>query len=206
MKLYPADGYGDSLSLAGQWLYKIGLDPGPKPDVPGQEPKKPTVLYNGMLSPLIPYAIRGVVWYQGESNAERAYQYRKLFPAMIKNWRTAWDRGDFPFYYVQIAPFRSWYKPFECAELQEAQLLSLSVPNTGMVVTSDIGNLDNVHPKNKQEVGRRLALWALAKTYGRKLVCSGPLYKSMKIEGDKIRTFFDYTGSGLMAIRMGDWK
>lgn len=198
MKLYPADGSGDdSISLAGRWLYKVGRIYSLL--MPGQNPNKPTVLYNGMLAPLIPYGIRGVAWYQGESNAERAYQYRKLFPAMIKNWRDDWGQGDFPFYYVQIAPFKSWYKPFECAELREAQLMSLSVANTGMVVTSDIGDVNDVHPKNKQEVGRRLALWALAKTYGHELVYSGPLYKSMQVEGDKIRIFFDYTGGGLMA-------
>lgn len=197
MKLYPADGSGDdSISLAGRWLYKVGRIYSLL--MPGQNPNKPTVLYNGMLAPLIPYGIRGVAWYQGESNAERAYQYRKLFPAMIKNWRDDWGQGDFPFYYVQIAPFKSWYKPFECAELREAQLMSLSVANTGMVVTSDIGDVNDVHPKNKQEVGRRLALWALAKTYGHELVYSGPLYKSMQVEGDKIRIFFDYTGGGLM--------
>jgi len=200
MKLYPAEENAEPISIAGKWLYKIGINPGPKPDVPGQNPKKPTVLYNGMLYPLIPYRIRGVVWYQGESNAKRAYQYRKLFVALIKNWRDDWGQGEFPFYYVQIAPFKSWYKPLEAAELRQAQLLSLSVANTGMVVTTDIGDVDDVHPRNKQEVGRRLALWALAKTYGRDdIVCSGPLYKSMQIEGDKIRIFFDYTGSGLTA-------
>ena len=199
MKLYPAGGSAEkSSSLAGDWLYKVGIDPGPKPEVKGQNPLKPTVLYNGMVTPLIPYGIRGVVWYQGESNCERAFQYRKLFPVLINNWRTVWKQGDFPFYYVQIAPFNSWYKPFECAELCESQLMALSVPNTGMAVTSDIGNLTDVHPKNKQEVGRRLALWALAKTYGYDIVCSGPLYKSMRVEDDKIRIFFDYTDGGLM--------
>ena len=199
MKIYPADNRGENeISLAGDWLYKIGINPGPKPEVKGQNPNKPSVLYNGMVTPLIPFGIRGVVWYQGESNAERAFQYRKLFPALIKNWRTDWKQGDFPFYYVQIAPFKSWYKPFECAELCEAQSMALSIPNTGMVVTSDIGNVDDVHPKNKQDVGRRLALWALAKTYGYDIVYSGPIYKSMRVEDDKIRIFFNYSDGGLM--------
>jgi sialate O-acetylesterase len=199
LKFYPAGGSAEKgISLAGDWLYKVGVDPGTKPELKGQNPNKPTVLYNGMITPLIPYGIRGVVWYQGESNAERAFQYRKLFPAVIKNWRTAWNQGDFPFYFVQIAPFNSWYKPFEGAELREAQLMALSVPNTGMAITSDIGNLNDVHPQNKQEVGRRLTLWALAKTYGHDIVYSGPLYKSMRVEDDKIRIFFNYSDGGLM--------
>lgn len=169
---------------------------------PGHQ-NSPYRLYNGMIAPLIPYGIQGVIWYQGESNAARAYQYRKLFADLIKNWRDDWGQGDFPFYYVQIAPFKSvygFYKPFEMAELREAQLMTLSVPNTGMVVTMDIGDVKDIHPRNKQDVGKRLALWALAKTYGREnIVCSGPIYKSMKIEGDKIRLFFDYADNGLAA-------
>jgi sialate O-acetylesterase len=199
LKLYPV-GESDEkgIYLAGDWLYKIGINPGPEPEIKGQNPNKPTVLYNGMVTPLIHYRIRGVVWYQGESNCERAFQYRKLFPALINNWRTVWKQGDFPFYYVQIAPFNSWYEPFEYAELCEAQLMALSVSNTGMAVTSDIGNVKDVHPKNKQDVGKRLALWALAKTYGQDIVYSGPLYKSMRVDDDKIRIFFNYSDGGLM--------
>ena len=160
-------------------------------------------LYNGMIAPLIPYAIRGVIWYQGEANVGGAYQYRTLFPTMIRNWRTDWAQGDFPFLFVQIAPYMynrpgKDGKPVEesrrqaCAELWEAQLLTLkNVPHTGMVVTTDIGDVRNIHPQNKQEVGRRLALWALAKVYGRDLVCSGPIYQSMTIEGNKIRLAFE---------------
>ncbi len=149
-----------------------------------------------MVNPIIPYGIRGVIWYQGESNAPRAYQYRKLFPAMIKNWRDDWKEGQFPFLFVQIAPYKN-----QNPEIREAQLMTMrSVPNTGMIVTTDIGDLTSIHPKNKREVGRRLALWALAKTYGEKdIVYSGPIYKSMKIEGDKIRISFDYTDGGLIA-------
>jgi len=164
--------------------------------------RAPSVLYNAMIAPLLSYGIRGVIWYQGESNAERPYQYRKLFPAMVKNWRDDWGQGDFPFYYVQIAPFsyKNWSRPIYTPELREAQLMVLSLPNTGMAVTMDIGDVNDVHPKNKQEVGRRLALWALAKTYGQTgIVYSGPIYKSMKIEGNKICLYFDHIGSGLMA-------
>ncbi len=179
------------------------LEPPPSPSIPSAPPRQhlPSGLYNGMISPLIPFAIRGTIWYQGESNAERAYQYRNLFPTLIHNWRKDWKQGDFPFYYVQIAPFRlSFYEPKSAAELREAQLLALSVPNTGMAVTIDIGNPDDIHPRNKQEVGRRLASWALAKTYKMdSIVCSGPLYKSMNIENNNSRLFFDHVGSGLMA-------
>ncbi len=149
--------------------------------------QSPMGLYNAMISPLMPFSIRGVVWYQGEANAGRAYQYRKLFPSLILSWREEWGLGDFPFYYVQIAPLRCHrgsfsYEPFTAAELREAQLMTMSsVPNTGMVVTTDITDLNDIHPRNKQEVGRRLALWALSKTYGNEdIVYSGPILKSMK--------------------------
>ncbi len=174
------------------------LDEPVKPNSPLGK-NTPSRLYNGMIAPLIPYGIRGAIWYQGESNAKRAYQYRSLFPAMIKNWRDDWGQGDFPFYYVQLAPFRYGDEP-RGVELREAQLKALSVPNTGMAVTMDIGNPTDIHPANKQDVGKRLALWALAKTYGVKdIVYSGPLYKSMRLEGDGIRIFFDHVGGGLIA-------
>jgi len=159
-----------------------------------------STLYNGMIAPLIPLGIRGAIWYQGEANCSRAYQYRTLLPAMIQNWRTDWGQGDFPFGIVQLAPFRyGRLDPACCAELWEAQLLThKNVPNTGLVVTTDIGNVSNIHPTNKQEVGRRLGLWALATVYGKEdLVYSGPIYKSMAIEGDKIRLRFDHVGGGL---------
>jgi sialate O-acetylesterase len=151
-------------------------------------------LYNGMVAPLIPFAIRGAIWYQGEANVGRDKQYQVLFPAMIRDWRAAWGEGDFPFLFVQIAPFQ-----YDCHALWEAQFLTLKrVPNTGMVVTTDIGDVNDIHPKNKQEVGRRLALWALAKTYGRDVPFSGPIYQSMKIEAKKIRLTFAY-GQGMKA-------
>ena len=165
-------------------------------------PHSPAGLYNAMIAPLIPYAIQGAIWYQGESNASRAYQYRKLFPAMIKCWRNNWRQGNFPFLFVQLANFRAVNsEPSESdwAELREAQLMTLALSNTGMAVIIDIGEADNIHPRNKQDVGRRLALWALGKTYGKKLVYSGPVYKSMKVEGDKIILNFEHVGSGLVA-------
>jgi len=156
-------------------------------------------LYNGMVAPLIPYAIRGAVWYQGEANRNRAAQYRKLFPNMITDWRRQWGEGDFPFYFVQLAPYRYKRDDPRCyAELCEAQFKTLSLPNTGMAVTNDIGNTQNIHPTNKQDVGHRLALWALAGLYGQQdLVPSGPLYKSSRTDGNAIRIAFDYVGKGL---------
>lgn len=160
----------------------------------------PSVLYNAMLHPLIPYTIKGAIWYQGESNVGRAEQYQSLFPSMIKSWRAAWGQGDFPFYYVQIAPFNYGERePGLVAELREAQLLTLKEVNTGMVVTMDIGNPKNIHPANKQDVGQRLALWALAKDYGKtEVVYSGPIYKSLEIKENKAIISFDYTGGGLL--------
>ena len=162
----------------------------------------PSGLYNAMIAPLIPYGIQGAVWYQGEANAGRAYQYRKLFPAMIKNWRNDWGQGDFPFLFVQLANFMAVnLEPSESAwaELREAQLMTLALPKTGMAVIIDIGDANNIHPKNKQDVGKRLALLALARSYGKKLVYCGPIYKSMRVEGNKIILHFDYVGGGLVA-------
>jgi len=174
--------------------------PGP-PFGPGN-PHSPAGLYNAMIAPLIPYGIGGAIWYQGESNAGRAYQYRKLFPAMITNWRSDWGQGTFPFLFVQLANFMAVdAEPVDSAwaELREAQLMTLALPNTGMAVIIDIGEADDIHPKNKQDVGKRLALWALAKTYGKDLVYSGPVYKSMKVEGNKIILDFEHVGGGLAA-------
>jgi sialate O-acetylesterase len=165
-------------------------------------PYSPTGLYNGMILPIVPYGIRGAIWYQGESNAGRAYQYRTLFPAMIKNWQETWKQGDFPFLFVQLANFMAEKPepgPSEWAELREAQLMTLSKPNTGMAVIIDIGDANNIHPKNKQDVGKRLALWTLAKTYGKDVVGSGPLYKSMEVKGNSVILRFDSVGGGLVA-------
>ena len=164
----------------------------------GINQRMPSVLYNNMIHPILPFTIRGVIWYQGESNVKKPVQYRKLFPAMIKNWRSKWGQGDFPFYFVQIAPYKYKAEDLPAAFLREAQLQTLSVANTGMAVTMDIGNENNIHPKQKQPVGQRLALIALAKDYGKDdLVYSGPLYSGSKLESDKIRLSFEHVGSGL---------
>jgi sialate O-acetylesterase len=156
--------------------------------------KIPTRLYNGMIHPLRHFKIKGVVWYQGEGNAGRADKYHKLFSTMIGQWRQVFGY-DFPFYFVQISPFN--YRDVNAAYLREAQLATMSVPKTGMVVTMDIGNLTDIHPKNKQEVGRRLALWALANDYGRDVVYSGPIYKESVFTDGKVRLRFDHVGTGL---------
>jgi len=165
-----------------------------------QNPKGtiPTRLYNGMIHPLRNFTIKGAIWYQGEGNSSRANKYCDLFSTMITSWRTVWGQGDFPFYFVQIAPYE-YYGPKNPSQyLREAQMKTLSLKNTGMAVISDISNSKKIHPKNKQDVGKRLALWALAKDYGKtNIVYSGPIYKSMKVEGDKIRLSFDHAGSGL---------
>jgi len=164
-------------------------------------PRRPSVLYNAMIHPLIPYAIRGAIWYQGEANARRACAYRKLLPTMIRNWRSQWGEGDFPFLIVQLANFQARQaKPYasDWAELREAQLMTLSEPNTGLAVTIDIGNPKDIHPRNKQEVGRRLSLAARAIAYGQKIPYSGPIYQSCKIDGDKVRLRFKHAG-GLAA-------
>jgi hypothetical protein len=151
-----------------------------------------------MVAPLVPYAIRGVLWYQGESNRRNAIQYRDLFPALIADWRGTWGDESLPFFFVQIAPFNYRNDAGETALVREAQLRTLAVPATGMVVTLDIGDRQDIHPRNKGEVGRRLALWALAKAYGEDdLVCSGPNYRSMQVEGTQVRLRFDHAGSGL---------
>ena len=162
-------------------------------------PNQPAVLYNGMIAPVIPLSIRGAIWYQGESNVGRAHEYATLFPAMIADWRARFGQGDFPFLFVQLAPYKYNSSP-KLAELWDAQNKTLSTsPNTGMCVTTDITTVGDIHPKNKQDVGKRLALWALANTYGKKdLVFSGPLYDSSEVEGSKIRVKFKH-GAGLTA-------
>jgi sialate O-acetylesterase len=162
----------------------------------------PSALFNGMIAPLIPYAIEGVLWYQGESNSGKPTEYRTLFPNLISDWRQKWGQGDFPFYFCQIASFMSKQtNPVESkqAELREAQRLALRLPNTGMAVLVDIGEAWDVHPGNKQDVGSRLARIALAKLYGKGGRFTGPVYRSMKVEGDKIRLKFDPEGGELTA-------
>lgn len=155
----------------------------------------PAVLYNGMIAPLIPYGIKGVIWYQGESNSGKAKEYLTLFPAMIADWRGRWGQGAFPFLYVQIAPWGGMPP-----EIREAQFLSLDkVENSAMTVTTDVGDADDIHPRKKEPVGQRLALAARALAYGEAIEYSGPLYDSMKAENGKIILSFKHTGSGLVA-------
>ncbi len=157
----------------------------------------PTALFNGMISPLVPFTLRGAIWYQGESNVGNSKMYATLFPMMIKEWRSVFQREEMPFYYVQIAPFK-YAPPAQSQLLREAQFKTLTLKNTGMVVTLDIGNPEDIHPANKQDVGKRLALWALAKRYKKSTAFSGPLYRSMKIRKNTIALSFDHVGKGLV--------
>ena len=161
----------------------------------------PANLFNGMINPIIPLAIRGAVWYQGEANAGRAYEYRALLPTMIEDWRERWGQGDFPFGIVQLANFQPIVdQPAEnsWAELREAQLMTAERDrNAGLAVIIEVGEAGNIHPKDKETVGNRLALWALVNTYGQDIVQSGPAYRSMEVEGRRIRLYFDHVGAGL---------
>jgi len=191
------------INLGGDWVYKKAVDLKllPQPPSLSNSPNRPTLIYNAMISPIIPFTIKGVIWYQGESNADRATQYRQLFPLLINDWRAKWGEGDFPFYFVQIANYAATDQPpaADWPALRDAQSSALSLPNTGMAVTIDIGNEHRIHPQNKQEVGRRLALIALAKTYGENIPYSGPVYLSQKINGNKIELSFTHTDGGLSA-------
>jgi sialate O-acetylesterase len=165
---------------------------------PPHDVQNATALYNGMIHPVQPFALRGAIWYQGESNSGEGMLYAEHMKALIGGWRQLWGEGDFPFYYVQIAPYNYGGNPEVIGEFWEAQTAAQAVPNTGMAVISDIGDLKDIHPKNKQEVGRRLALWALAKTYAQQdVVYCGPTFKAMAIERDKLRLTFDHLGGGL---------
>ena len=173
--------------------------PAPRAPTPPADPSRsqnrPCGLYNAMIAPLEPFAIAGVIWYQGEANSGRAAQYQKLFPAMIRNWREAWGQGEFPFLFVQIAPHQRM-----SPEIREAQLLtSQTVPRTAMAVITDIGNETDIHPTQKEPVGDRLALAARALAYGEKIEYSGPVYHAMKIKGDRAILSFKHVGGGLMA-------
>ena len=166
--------------------------------LPPRDVQHATALYNGMIHPLVPFALRGAIWYQGESNLGDGPLYTERMRALIAGWRELWGLGDFAFYFVQIAPFNYGGNPETEAVFWEAQAAAQSIPNTGMAVINDIGDLSDIHPTNKQDVGKRLALWALAKDYGKpNTVCSGPTFKAMSIEGDKLRLTFDNVGGGL---------
>jgi sialate O-acetylesterase len=170
-------------------------------------PNECSVLYNGMIHPILNYAIKGAIWYQGESNAGQAYQYRTLFPLMIVNWRKDWKQGDFPFLFVQLAPFTAVAKEpgdSNWAELREAQTMTLRLPHTGQAVITDFGNVQDIHPTPKQPVGERLSLIARAQTYGEKVEYSGPTYKGLKVDGNKAVLSFDHTGGGLLSKELAE--
>ena len=187
--------------LAGEWAFQV--ESAIAPSASFNPNAYPSLLFNAMLYPLINFGIKGAIWYQGESNAGRAFQYRTAFPLMIKDWRWHWKQGNFPFYFVQLAGFNSAngnsLKGSTWAELREAQTLTLSLPNTGMAVTTDIGESNDIHPKNKQDVGKRLAWVALNKTYGIKKEYSGPVFLSMQVSGNEVEISFSHIGKGLSA-------
>ena len=199
----------EPIALNGCWQYAIEHNFGKRKELPAQplgpgNANSPHTLYDGMIAPLIPYAIRGAIWYQGESNAARATQYRVLFRTLIRDWRKQWGQGDFAFYFVQLANYmasavKQQPADSDWAELREAQTLALQEPNTGMAVITDIGDPVDIHPRNKQDVGLRLALNALAQTYGQPVEYSGPMYKAMQVEGGAIRICFDHVAGGLIA-------
>jgi sialate O-acetylesterase len=186
-----------NIPLYGNWKYKIGMV---KFNFALSPNSYPTLLYNGMINPLVPYGIRGAIWYQGEGNASRAKQYQRVFPDLIKDWRNQWKQGDFSFLFVQLANFMKVDSvPVEStwAELREAQSKTLSLPNTGMAVTTDVGDALDIHPKDKQTVGNRLALAAFKVAYKQDLIYTGPVFKSMSTKGNTVILTFDEVGTGM---------
>jgi sialate O-acetylesterase len=206
-KPYYIEAGGQTLDLKGTWQYKVGEAYAPVRGGFGggmSAQNSPTALYNAMVAPTINYSIKGILWYQGESNERNASEYKNLLPALINDWRNKWGKGNIPFLYVQLPNFMdAQYLPSESnwAVLREAALKTLSVPNTAMAVTIELGEWNDIHPDNKKDVGERLALGAMKLAYGEKdIVASGPLYQSSKIEGNKIIVSFTNTGSGLITI------
>lgn len=210
----PYEAYEDALL---QWQQDAVAAKKAGEPVPNQPPRpnskmvtqhRPENLFNGRVEPILPYAIRGVIWYQGESNASRAYQYRALFPLMIRNWRDTWQQGEFPFYWVQLADFRPEVQaPGESdwAELREAQTMTLdALDHTGQAVIIDIGEASDIHPRNKEEVGRRLARLALAQDYGIDIAHQSPRYDSLTVEGGKAIVSFRHCGGGLRTVDAKD--
>lgn len=207
----PGRFWAGPISLEGAWQAKAEYDLPPLPakelaTVPKPPSRPPTMpasgIFNGVIHPIVPYGIAGVVWYQGESNAGRAYDYRVAFPLLINDWRAKWHDPQLPFYYCQLANFGpTKTAPMECewAELRESQACALRLPATGQAVLIGLGESDDIHPRNKRDVGDRLARLALARQYGKPLAFSGPVYASMQIEGDRIRVKFGHTEKGLVA-------
>jgi sialate O-acetylesterase len=205
MRLSAAGDARQAIGLAGAWRYRVGCGLGgrsvPQPPRPPAPPIGPGGMYNGMIAPLVPYGIAGAIWYQGESNAGQPITYRQLFPALIRSWRDAWGK-ELAFVFVQLANFMApAAEPEEggWAWLREAQAMALALPKTAMAVTIDIGEANDIHPRNKQDVGKRLAMGALHAQYGRDLVHSGPVYESMAVEGGRIRVRFKHVGAALVA-------
>jgi sialate O-acetylesterase len=207
LKIELADGGASPVSLAGEWSYRASvalaeLQTQP-PQQGGNDFSVPVIRYNGMIAPLLPYAIKGAIWYQGETNVGRAAQYERIMATLIRDWRTRFQSGDFPFLVVQLANYlerRDAPVDSDWARLREAQLhVSRNVAHAGLAVTIDIGDAKDIHPKDKQDVGTRLALAALANVYGRKLEYSGPAYRRMKVEGERVRLSFDHAEGGLVA-------
>ena len=202
---------GTSIDLSGNWQFKTGIKVKPfQSENLTTFSFQPTSMYYGMLSPLIGYGIKGVIWYQGEGNCWNPKEYQSLFPALIYSWRSEWKQGNYPFLYVQLANLNPPVnEPGESnlAALQEAQSMTLSLPHTGMAVINDIGEWNDVHPTNKLDVGKRLALIAEKVAYNiNEVVSSGPIYRKMKIEGNKIIITFSNIGSGLVVKGGGDLK
>jgi sialate O-acetylesterase len=195
------------IDLKGPWQYKLGATASPISGTTFFQ-YQPGGLYNAMTAPLTHYAIKGVIWYQGESNADRPQEYQKLFPAVIRDWRGNWGQGNFPFLFVQLANFmEAQAAPAESnwAATREAQRKTLALPKTGMAVITDIGEWNDIHPLNKLDVGKRLSLAAQKVAYGdNKVVSSGPLFQSMQVAGNKVVLTFSDTGGGLMAKGGGD--
>jgi sialate O-acetylesterase len=205
--------YAGLTALGGDWLARAeyefhDLNAGtiaaaPRTPAIAQDPQQvPGALFNGMIKPVMPYAIKGAIWYQGESNVGRANQYRTAFPLLIADWRQMWQQGDFSFYFCQLANYtakKSTPGESAWAELREAQSLTLKVPHTGQAVLIDIGESEDIHPRNKQDAGERLALNALAQDFGKAIPFSGPVYDAMKVEAGKIVLTFKHTDGGLVA-------
>ena len=199
LQLYPAEsGEKKAINLSGKWKIKIEKE---APVVQFSEnPNRPAALYNAMIAPLIPFTIKGAIWYQGESNVGRADQYAKLFPLMIRNWRNVWNEGDFPFYFAQIAPFEYMGDGTQSAALRNAQRISSNkVKNADMAVLLDVGSMETIHPPNKEEVGRRLSLLALKNTYGHSIIATGPTVDKLKIKNHRAIVIFKNAQGGLVA-------
>ena len=204
MRVEPATKGGGEISLTGSWRFRVEHNFGPQPAPttplgPGN-PNTPCILFDNMIRPLVPFALRGAIWYQGESNVANARAYRTLFPGMITDWRAAFGQPEMPFLFVQLANHTALQnQPVQSgwAELREAQAMTLQLPGTGMAVALDVGEADDIHPRNKQEVGRRLALAALGHVYARDVVYRGPQYRSWMAEGSAARVTFDDAGDGL---------